>query len=69
MVKTPVESIIGNSINPFIKPGEKTLFEKFVRQASGSNKTESFLQDAEGTFIPVLLSLSDVGDAPPVSME
>jgi len=68
MVKTPVENIIGNSINPFIKPEERTLFETFVRQASGSNKTESFLQDAEGTFIPVLLSLSDVGNAPPVSI-
>jgi len=68
MVKTPTENIIGNSIYPFIKPEEKTLFEKFVRQASTSNKMESLLQDAEGTFIPVLLSLSDLGNFPPVSI-
>ena len=67
-VKTPIENIIGNSIYPFIKPEEKTLFEKFVRRASRSEKRESFLQDAEGTFIPVLLSLSDLGNMPPVSI-
>ena len=67
-VKTPIENIIGNSIYLFIKPEEKTLFEEFVRLASRSDKKESFLQDVEGTFIPVLLSLSDLGNMPPVSI-
>ena len=68
MVKTPFEKIIGNSIYPFIKPEEKTLLEKFVRRASRSDKTESCLQDADGTFMPVLLSLSDPGNVSPVSI-
>ncbi len=67
MVKTPVESIIGNSIYPFIKPEERNLFEKFIRRALKSERMESFLQNAEGTFIPVLLSLSDHGDVSAVS--
>ena len=67
MVKTPIENIIGNSIYLFIKPAEKTSFEKFVGRASGSDKKESSLQSAEGTFIPVLLSRSDLGEMLPVS--
>jgi len=68
MVKTPIEKIIGNSIYLFVKPEEKKLVEKFVRQASSSNKTESFLRDTYGTLIPVLLSLNDFGNQPPLSI-
>ncbi len=68
MVKTPIESIIGSSIHSFITPEEKNLVDKFIRRASKSGRMESFLQDAEGTFIPVLLSLSDLGNETPASI-
>jgi PAS domain S-box-containing protein len=68
MLKTPIEHIIGNSIYPFIKREGKTLFKKFVGRASKSDRMESSLQAAGGTYIPVLLSLSDLGNTPPVSI-
>jgi PAS domain S-box-containing protein len=68
MVKTPIENVIGNSIYPFVKPEEKTLVEAFVRRASSSDKMEISLRDADGMLIPVLLSLSDFGNQPPVSV-
>jgi formate hydrogenlyase transcriptional activator len=61
MVKTPIENIIGNSIYPFVKPEEKASLEKFLQRASESDKMGSFLKDAEGRFMPVVLSLSDLG--------
>jgi PAS domain S-box-containing protein len=68
MVKTPIENIIGNSIYPFVKPEEKVSLEKFLQRASKSDKMGSFLKDAEGRFMPVVLSLSDLGNVSPVSV-
>jgi PAS domain S-box-containing protein len=68
MLKTPIENIIGKSLYLFIKPDENALLKRFVGRASRSDKMESSLQNSEGTHIPVLLSLSDLGNVPPISI-
>jgi PAS domain S-box-containing protein len=65
LVKTPLESIIGQSIFRFIKPGQDEFFKKFVGQISKVDRTELTLAAIDGSAIPVLLSMSELRDATP----
>ncbi len=59
LVKTPLEKLIGASIEPFIPPGEKKLFQSLFRQVpKGSSRIETAFYSADGTEVPVLLFVS-----------
>ncbi|MBN1834014.1 MAG: PAS domain-containing protein [Deltaproteobacteria bacterium] len=63
MVKTPLESIIGNSIYGFILPQGKNLLERLIKGGSSIRNSEGIdIQSAEGTSIPVLISVSEIHD-------
>lgn len=68
MVKTPLEKILGDSIYRFIAPGEKTSFEDLVRQTEKGERKELSLQTADGSSIPVLLSLNNLCGTTPDSL-
>lgn len=69
MVKTPLESIIGNSIYGFILPQGKNLMEKLIKKGSSTMNSEGVdFQSAEGTAIPVLISVSEIHDVTPFSI-
>jgi PAS domain S-box-containing protein len=60
MIKTSLEKIIGGSIYQFVEPNEKKLFKKLIKQGvSRSGRDEIALRAADGTSVPVLLSLSN----------
>ena len=63
MVKTPLESIIGNSIYEFILPQGKNLLEKLIKYGSNTRNSEGIdFQSAGGASIPVLISVSEIHD-------
>jgi len=69
MVKTPLESIVGDSIYRLIPPKEKELFKEFVEQGSRSMSREQIhFQAADGASISALISMSDLRDAIPGSI-
>ena len=63
MVKTPLESIIGHSIYGFILPQGKNILKKIIKYGSNTRNSEGIdFQSAEGTSIPVLISVSEIKD-------
>ena len=64
IVRTPLEKIIGSSIYQFIEPREEKSFKAYFRNVlTGTGRVESAFRAADGTSVPVLLSLSNFADA------
>lgn len=59
LVKTPLKKLIGSDFKQFISPSDIMLFEALCQKASlGSGKGELILIAADGTEVPVYLSIS-----------